>query len=195
MNKPNWPFPNQSEDPHVSMPQGQAPYPAQPSQGGGRDPFQRTAEADPNQRSVYPVPGVYPALMADSLKMIQSRKGEDLFVAELEILDSQVDDRPAGTRMSWIVNYKHDSAPGNVKAFFCALMSTTEDQVTADALRYACGVQNPCQGRLVRLEASNTKTRAGGDFTLCNWQVIPENMQAQAGELRKRAGFGADIPF
>jgi len=194
--KPNWPFPNQQQDdPRGGMPQGQAPYPAQPSQGGGRDPFQRTAEADPNQRSVYPVPGVYPVLMVDSLKMIQSRKGEDLFVAELEILDSQVEERPAGTRMSWLVNFKHDSAPGNVKAFFCALMGAAESDVTADALRYSCGPQNPCRGRLVRLEASVTQTRAGNDFTLCNWQLLPEKVQAQAGELRKRAGFDADIPF
>jgi len=187
----NNPFGNQND-------QEQAPYAPVPDgqrTSKRKNPFERTAAADPNQSSVYPVPGIYPVLMIDALKMIESRNNEDLFIAELEILDSQVEDRPAGTRMSWIVNFKHDSAPGNVKAFFCNAFGIPEEEVTAESMQYCCSAKNPARGRLVRLEATNVKTKRNTDFTKCKWLFVPDNMQGQCNELRKNAGFDGDIPF
>lgn len=165
----------------------------QQQQTSSNDPFERIGGADPSNQGVYPLPGVYPFLYVDSLKMIKSRKGDDLFIAELEILESLVEARPAGTRMSWIVNMRHDPSPGNVKAFMVALTRIESDGIDADSMKLAVSEKNPCHGLLIRLEATATETKSGGPFTLCKWQSVPSDVQNKAEELRKLAGF--DTPF
>lgn len=155
----------------------------------GATPFDAVGSSTPNEGGVYPVPGVYPVLFCDVLKMTQSRKREDLFIAEFDILESQVEERRAGTRMSWVVNFKHDAAPGNVKLFLAALLDIPPGEVDAEGAKYACSAENPCHGRLIRLEATNTITKAGNDFTLCKWRSLPKEKQDQSTDLRAQAGF------
>jgi hypothetical protein len=166
-------------------PETAAPAPPPPSS----NPFDRVANSEGRFGGVYPLPGVYPALYVDVLKMIRSRKGEDVFIAEFDILDSEVPNRLKGTRMSWAVNFRHDASPGNVKAFLAAVMAVPQTEVDGKGAQYACSDKNPCHGRLVRLEAVQTKTKTGNDFTLTNWRPLPDEIQAQAAELRKQAGF------
>jgi len=152
-------------------------------------PFDRVAASEGRFGGVYPQPGVYPLLYIDVLKMIRSRKGEDVFIAEFDVLESEVPSRLKGTRMSWAVNFRHDASPGNVKAFLAAVMNVPQNEVDGKGSQYACSADNPCHGRLVRLEATQTKTKAGTDFTLCNFRPVPDDIQAKAAELRKQAGF------
>lgn len=146
--------------------------------------------AQTSEGGVYPEPGVYPMLFIDACKVIDSRKGDKLFCAEFDILESKVPERPSGSRMSWIANLtKHDAAPGNVRKFLAAACGLEVEQVDPAGSRAAVSPQNPLHGRLVRLDANMTKTRAGGDFTLCNFSALPENLQAQSAALREAAGF------
>lgn len=139
---------------------------------------------------VYPLAGVYPILYLDAVKMVDSRKGDRLFCAEFDIIRSEVDERPAGSRMSWMANLtKHDAAPGNARAFLAAAAGIDPENVDAEGSRAAVSPQNPLHGRLVRLDASQTKTRAGGDFTLCRFSALPDELQARAEALREDAGF------
>ncbi len=172
----------------------------QPAQGQGYndapanqdDPFDRIGGANVSKGGVYPLPGVYPVVQVDKLVMKKNRNNEDIFIAELDILQSNVPERVAGSSMSWICNLtKHkDMAPGNVRGFIAALMNVATEQVGSNEARIACGPGNPCHGRLVRLEAVNIKTKnTGNDFTKCNWQPIADDGQAQAAELRAAAGF------
>ena len=166
-----------------------ATVPPQARQASASDPFSRIGDSEGRQGGVYPMPGVYPLLYIDVLKMIRSRKNEDVFVAEFDILESEVGERPAGTRMSWPVNFRHDASPGNVKSFLAAVMNVPQEQVDGRGAQYACGDKNPCHGRLVRLEATMTTTKAGNPFTLCTWRGIPDDVQAKADELREHVGF------
>jgi hypothetical protein len=166
-----------------------APQAAFPGGSGSNDPFDRVGSSEATERGVFVLPGVYPLLYCDVLKMIRSRKGADLFIAEFDILDSKVTERPVGTRMLWIVNFAHDPAPGNVKAFLAALMGVDPEEVDAAGAKYACSQENPCHGRLIRCQASETLTRAGGTFTVCSWTTVPNDIQAEAQEVRKAAGF------
>jgi len=154
------------------------------------DPFSKVGNAEGREGGVYPEPGLYPILYVDTLKMIRSRKNDDLFIAEFDIVASEVDARPVGTRMSWVANLtKHDAAPGNVKTFLAKLMNVPDQEVDANGAKFACSDENPCHGRLVRLEASIIQTKSGGDFTLCKWFTLDKEMQDQADEIRKQAGF------
>lgn len=198
--------PQQYQQPQQAQQQYQQPQQARPQQSNNYDPFSRIQNAEGRQGGIYPLPGLYPLLYIDVVKMIRSRKGDDVFVAEFDILKSEVPARPAGTRMSWAVNFRFDASPGNVKAFLSAVMGTAPEEVDADGARFACSPENPCRRRLVRLEASQIETKAGNPFTLCNWRSVPEDVQAQAEDLRSAAGFdnvgpgdyaiyGDEVPF
>jgi len=159
-----------------------------------KDPFERVGDADAREGGVYIIPGLYPVLYVDVIKMIVSRKGQDLFIAEFDIISSDVEARPTGTRVSWIVNFAHEPAPGNVKAFLAAVMNVNPDEVDKEGAQFACSDDNPCRGRLVRCQASETTTKAGKPFTTCTWVPIPDEKQEQAEKLRTQAGFD-DLPF
>lgn len=161
----------------------------QSNQSNGDDPFSRIGGSDVRKGGTYPVPGVYPILLVDVVKLITSRKGEDIFIAEFEILESNVDERPTGTRMSWAANLKHDPSPGNIKAFLAAAGDVDPEEVNSEAAQLACSEDNPLHGRLVRLEATITTTKSGNAFTLCDFRPLPEKVQAQADKLREKAGF------
>lgn len=150
--------------------------------------------ANVTEGGVYPIAGVYPILYLDACKMVESRKGDKLFCAEFDIIESNVEERPSGSRMSWMANLtKHDAAPGNARAFLAAAAGIKPENVDAEGSRAAVSSHNPLHGRLVRLDASNTKTRAGGDFTLCRFSALPEELQDQAERLHADAGFA--VPF
>jgi len=160
-----------------------------PKPQAANDPFGRIEQSDPSQGGIYPEAGLYPCLYVQALKMIRSRKGEDLFIAEFDIIESMVQLRPKGTKMSWAVNFRHDASPGNVKSFLAALMGVDPGAVDAEGSRHAVSENNPCRGRLIRLEAVQVKTKAGNDFTRCNWTALPDEIQQQAEQLRADAGF------
>lgn len=157
------------------------------------DPYDQIGGAEPSQRSVYPLPGVYPALYCEQLKLIQSKNtGDTMFIAEFLVLESQVAERPSGTSMTWISNLRHQSAAGNVREFLAVLTNSTIEEIDAESARFVTSDKNPLRGRLVRLEASTTKTKKGGDFTVCKWVSIPDKFQEKAEDLRREV---TDIPF
>lgn len=152
--------------------------------------FDRIGKAEPSHQGVYPLPGVYPVLYVDVVKMLRSRKGDDLFTVEFLILESEAVDRPSGSKVTWQTNMRHDAGPGNARTFIAAAMGCLIKEVTSQAAMLTCSDKNPCHGRLVRLLATNVTTQAGNPFTVCDWSPISEDVQVRAGELRF-AIFGA----
>lgn len=153
------------------------------------DVFDAIGGATPYESGVYVEPGVYPLLYVDVIKMQRSRKGDDLFIAEFDILDSQVSTRPKGSRMSWICNFRHEAAPGNIKKFLSAVMNTPIEEVDAQGAKYSCSAENPCHGRLVRLDATEIETKSGNPFTTCRYFPIGDADQSRAEQIRGDAGF------
>jgi hypothetical protein len=151
--------------------------------------FDSIGNAEVSEGGVYPIEGVYPILYVDCMKIIRTRKGEDMFVAEFDILASDVEKRKKGSRMSWVANFKHDSAPGNIRAFMAAVNGVNVDEVDSKSAQIMCSDKNPCHGKLVRLEATNTLTKKGTNFTKCIFSAIGDEMQKDADKLREAAGF------
>jgi len=155
--------------------------------------FDLIGEAEGDRNSSYLLPGIYPVLQVNVLKMITARAGHDSFVAEFDILDSEVEERPAGTSASWVVAFKPGDreklAANNVRSFLAALMGATLEEVDAKAAAFASSAANPCHGRLVHASAVNKLTKAGGDFTAINWRTLQADVQARAAELRLAARF------
>lgn len=164
----------------------QQPVTTQASQGDpGAGIFHRIGTADVSPKAVYPEPGLYPVLYVDAVKMIRSRKGDDLFTVEFLILQSAVDERPEGTKLTWQANMRHDAGPGNARAFIAAAMDCPLDEVTPEAATLACSAGNPCHGRLVRMSANQITTKAGNPFTVCDWSPLSPEFQAKAEEVKK----------
>lgn len=150
----------------------------------------KIANAQVTEGGVYPVPGLYPVVQVDTLKTFTSRRGDELFIAELDVLKSEVTARAVGSRMSWIANLsKHDAAPGNVKALLAAILGVSDEDIGANEAEAAVSDAQPAHGRLVRLEAVQITTKAGNPFTKCSWYALPESVQKDAAKLRKEAGF------
>lgn len=177
-----------------SQPQQQQPQPvpvaAPQTQAQPGSVFDLVGGAKPGFQSVYPVAGVYPLLMVDSVKMVRNRKGIDLFTVELKILQSQVPTRPAGSRMSYQASFAFDATPRNVRSCVAAILGCKFEEVTPAISQVICSASNPANGRLVKLAASDIITKGRGtNFTVCNFEAVPEEIQARAKELAALVGF------
>lgn len=111
-----------------------------------------------------------------AVKAILSRKNENLFVVETEILESDCPELRPRTKCSQVINLsKHDSGGGNVKAFIAAALdiSPTDESVNwVELCEAAASEANPLKGTEMGLICALTKTKAGGDFTLHQWSFI-----------------------
>ena len=145
--------------------------------------FDGIGNASMSAGGVYFLVGLY-RVEIERVLTKRSRKGADLFIVETTILESNNSDRPEGISCSWIVNRSNDAALGNIKKFLAATQGLdpadpdNEDQineeVTADVVEFAVSDENPLEGIVLDLEATNIKTRAGGDFTLHTWSPVED---------------------
>jgi hypothetical protein len=146
--------------------------------------FGGIGQATIGQGGVYFLPGKYEVEVV-AVKMIETRKKEDMFIVECLINESDNPERRVGTKAAYCCNRKHDSFLGNVKAFLAACNGAdpeNEAQVaevfmengrdtTQDVADFAIDEkENPLAGTKLGLTCVNKKTRTGGDFTLHFWQ-------------------------
>lgn len=139
--------------------------------------FKGIKDAKANQGGLYFLPGTYKVEIL-RVSTMTSRKREDLFIVECEILESDCPDRKPGMRPSWVVNLKQDAALGNIKGFVAAAngidpsnSAEVDEHVDEDACEIACSTDNPLKGTVMGLTCVNIKTREGNDFTLHKWLV------------------------
>jgi len=132
--------------------------------------FSGIKEAQVNKGGVYLNKGNY-LLEVEAVKLIQSRKKDDLFVVETKVIECDGDEaNPEGTSASWIANLtKHDAAMGNVKMFLQAVDPDLDDSSLEAAADMAVGDDNPLKGETVKCQVSMIETRAGNPFSLHKW--------------------------
>lgn len=130
-----------------------------------------------SEGGVYLQPGVY-RLRINRCKQGKTRTGVPFFVAEFEVLESSVEEQPAGSAVSWMVQIKPDTpALGNIRSFCevvggftfdaeCKGLSEEEAQAREDAIvAEIVGEANVFAGTIVKASGSNIKTKQGRDFT------------------------------
>jgi hypothetical protein len=136
--------------------------------------FSAVTGASVNGGGVYFLAGTYKVKIV-AVKMILSRMGENMFVIETEILESDAAERRPGTKCSQVINLsKHESAPGNIKGFMAAALDVPADEITEAECDLACTEENPLAGTIMRLACTMTKTRRNTDFTIHQWAFISE---------------------
>lgn len=142
--------------------------------------FGGVEKAQPSEGGVWVIPGVYDVEVL-KCKAGTSRKKQDFFVAELEVISSNNPERPVGSRMSWMATLKEDTpALGDVRAFIATAEKTPLKDVTEEVCDYVVGEANPLKGKRLHLVATNIKTRSGGDFTKAQWDAYADDTKAAA---------------
>lgn len=152
---------------------------------------QMIKNSKPTDGGVYALEGVYPVVQIAGMKFIETRKRKDLYICDIDVLESKVQGREAGTSFAFTANFTdHDAAPGNVKKLLAACVGCDHEELTDENIEEAIDEEEQAlTGRLVRLETKLVTTKGGGDFMLHLWTPIPEEIQVNAKKLRKLAGF------
>lgn len=155
---------------------------------------QEIAEANPTDGTgMYFLPGQYPLVQVDRLKLFESKdpkKGKaELFVIVCDVLDSQVQQRPAGTRgVAQTLNSNHPSAKDDGKRFISALFPSVTN-IDGDGVKALTSDEQPAHGRLLSLECyEKVNEKTGKKFTKHIWRSVPDELQEKAAELRAKAG-------
>ena len=135
------------------------------------------AGAQATIQSKYVTPGTFVCKVND-WKQGRTRKEESFFALEMTVLASDNhEEHPVGSDMTWMVMSKHDSAAGNIKRAIVEIVGLADEPQVTPALCEALLNPNtdenlgelgvsPAAGTIVGVVATNTKTRAGKDFTL-----------------------------
>jgi hypothetical protein len=122
---------------------------------------------------IYFKPGVYLAKVL-ACKGFQNRQQIGTFVIECELLESSEPSLPPGTLVSQVIMLNKEPALGNIKAFIAAAMKDDAKNVTEEMADLVASPGNPLKGIVLRVSASNIKTKAGAPFTKLTW-LQPED--------------------
>lgn len=142
--------------------------------------FQAVSSANPNGGGVYFLPGTYRVKIV-ACKSITTRAKDAAFVIEATIVESSVPERAPGTKASQVINMKHDSAPGNIRAFLAAALNVDYKQVGEEEAEAAVSDLQPLAGTELFLTCVMTTTKKNTPFTLHQWSFASEpGVESQA---------------
>lgn len=128
---------------------------------------------------VYFLAGLY-TVRVKKCFLMASRRREDLFIVETEILESNNEKRKVGMSCSWVVKMSQDAALGNIKGFVAAAMEVDPDDgnISDEEWESNCEAavddDNPLADVVVDLECVDITTRDGNPFTLHKWSTHKE---------------------
>ena len=109
--------------------------------------------------------------------------------------DKLVEPNPVGSEVSVVFNFKHDSAPGNVKALAIALLASlgyTEAQIDSAAIATLVSDKNPARGMRIKDATYRKRAKESGKLLVLNrWETVPQtpdDIAARRKELDESKG-------
>lgn len=109
-----------------------------------------------------------------ALKQPDNLRAGNCFIAELEVVETTNEGYNLGQSVSWIRNVtKHkEMALADIKAFLAAVAGCDENEIDREGADAAVSDDQPFAGHLVKCEAFNRQTQAGGTFTRTIWSRV-----------------------
>lgn len=147
--------------------------------------FVGVENAKTSEKLPYIQPGRY-ELRVELIKCFSSRSKGPMFVAEYTVLSSEgpLANAP-GERVAHLMKLSNDATLGNIKGLVKALTGDAKvNQKMCDAI---VAEDNPSKGTKVKAFAYFTKTKAGTDYTLVQYEPTEETMNLLHGVTRKNA--------
>jgi len=144
-----------------------------------RNPFRGIKGAQVTGGGAYILPGKH-LLEVQACKLIESTKqNTDMFVAEFEVVESTNDEMVPGTHRSWVVNFAHKPALGNIKGFLAAAFQCPDSEIDEEVCFGAVAVPEKGEDHMmagikVRCEANTIQTKSGNPFTKCTYFPVTE---------------------
>lgn len=138
-----------------------------------------------SEGGIYVLPGVYRVKVL-ACKYKKTRKGQDAFIVEMEILESSNSQRMPGSSCSWMVTLDKEPALGNIKQFISVAVPCELDQVNEQAVLMIVSEKNPLAGRVLRISATNIVTKANRDFTKVKW--LADDVGVEGANAAQAAG-------
>ena len=141
----------------------------------------KVAESTPNEGGVYWLAEGKYLVEIDTVKVHEGRKKRDFFIVSGKNIESDHEDRKNGSKCSWVSDLDNDATPGNVKLFLCGVygidISDLDDDGWEKLADRIIEEDNPLRGVLIKLNATNIKTRAGNDFTKHIWSPAYDGIE------------------
>ncbi len=114
----------------------------------------------------------------DKIKCQDNRKKIEQFFVETTILESDNPKRKPGSQASAMSQETWDTYYSWIKHTLSVMTPCDEDQIDNAGVEAAVSEDNPFQGTIVALQATNVKTKAGGEFTKITWrEATPEQLK------------------
>ncbi len=117
---------------------------------------------------VYFQPGLF-LVRVDVVKESKTRKGREFFVVECTILDSNHPELVAGKTVAQLIMLDQDAALSNIKQFAMVAGECSAEEVDGKSIQMMISQENPLQGTVLGVEATNVLTREKKDFTRIKW--------------------------
>ncbi len=140
------------------------------------------------------IEGVYPIVQVEQIiEKVSGKTGHDLEIFEFAILESHVEERPAGSRAAVVYDFAHKPIPGMVRGTLAAIVADGDvEKIDGKVSALAVSTAQPFTGRLVRIDATRGKEipdQPGEFYANLSFTPIDEETQKKAAELRAAAGF------
>ncbi len=132
--------------------------------------FAGVENAKVTEGGVYFLPGNYLVEIL-ACKSGETRKKVPFFAVDTKIIESDNPSRPAGSNCSWFVGLDKDAALGNIRGFVAKALESSIEEVNEAVCEIVVGKDQPCAGKKMHINAVNILTKAGKDFTKCNWSL------------------------
>jgi hypothetical protein len=120
-------------------------------------------------------PGRY-RVKIDAVKIITNWNNEDFLVVEMEVLASNVHERPAGTKVSWAQNMRGQMTLQNFKGFLMAAFGQGENEIDEEICNMVTDEETQAAaGKEVEVEAVGILTKKEKKpFTKLVWSQATE---------------------
>ena len=143
------------------------------------NPFIGIESATKSKSGRYLCPGNWD-LQVVQVKLQDSKKnhGVTYFIAEFDVMTTDVEDFTKGDRVSWLVDLsqREDMWQADIKDFCMAIVGLTTEtetennKVTAEGTFALCQPDNPARGLKVSVRAYNHLTKRENHFTKTDWR-------------------------
>lgn len=140
------------------------------------DPFATEAfdQAKPSGSGVYFDPGFYPEVEIDVAKLVKSGQNSDVFfIVECLIKKSEVASRPAGSKASWLCNFRHQPTMANVRQFIANATRQSFESISRDVCKGVVSMAQPLKGTILSLQVVTIQTKVRKtDFNKHTWNLV-----------------------
>lgn len=131
--------------------------------------FNGISSAKFNEGGIYFLKGNY-LIRVDKVKVGTTRMGIEFFVVECTILESDNPERKPKSSVSWLCMSDKDLYLANINHFCSIACDIPSEEVDEAGVELVVSEENPLAGTILRVQATDIKTRAGKDFTKVVWK-------------------------